>query len=149
MEVENSGWKNTKSSWIENAFEENRSWLGKYKRKIMVWKYEFEKYPALGSLDLDPSPTLIIWGSWNYLRQLKFIWGSWNLFEAAEIIWGSWNWQWRKRKIFGHVALNHLLSDVFADMIFVQNFTLSDFQAQIFTPQKCVTCDIFSSDLTA
>ena len=78
MEVENSGWKNTKSSWIENAFEENRSWLGKYKRKIMVWKYEFEKYPALGSLDLDPSPTLIIWGSWNYLRQLK-------LFEAAEI----------------------------------------------------------------
>ena len=30
-----------------------------------------------------------------------------------------------------------------ADMIFVQNFTLLDFQAKNFTQQKCVNCDIF------
>ena len=31
----------------------------------------------------------------------------------------------------------------YPDMIFVQNFTLPDFQAKNFTPQKCVICDIF------
>ena len=30
-----------------------------------------------------------------------------------------------------------------SDMTFVQNFTQPDFQATIFTPQKCVICDIF------
>ena len=36
-----------------------------------------------------------------------------------------------------------------ADMIFVQNFTLPDFQAKSFTPQKSVICDIFFRKLTA
>ena len=35
-----------------------------------------------------------------------------------------------------------------ADMILVQNFTLPDFQAKNFTPQKCVIRDIFSRKLT-
>ena len=30
-----------------------------------------------------------------------------------------------------------------SDMTFVQNFTMPDFQATSFTPQKCVICDIF------
>ena len=34
------------------------------------------------------------------------------------------------------------------DMIFVKKFTLPDFQAKNFTPQKCVICDIFSRELT-
>ena len=37
----------------------------------------------------------------------------------------------------------------YSDMIFVQNFTLPDFQAKNFTPQKCEICDIFSPELTA
>ena len=32
-----------------------------------------------------------------------------------------------------------------ANMIFVQNLTLPDFQAKNFTPQKCVICDVFFS----
>ena len=32
---------------------------------------------------------------------------------------------------------------VVADMKFVQNFTQPDFQAKIFTPQKCLICDIY------
>ena len=30
-----------------------------------------------------------------------------------------------------------------SDMEFVKNFTLPDFQAKSFTPQKCVICDSF------
>ena len=36
-----------------------------------------------------------------------------------------------------------------ADIIFVQNFTLPDFEAKDFTPEKCVICDIFSRKLTS
>ena len=34
-----------------------------------------------------------------------------------------------------------------SDMIFVQNFTLPDFQVKKFTPEKCAICDIFLANL--
>ena len=36
-----------------------------------------------------------------------------------------------------------LPANTIADMEFVKNFTHPDFQAKIFTPQKCVICDSF------
>ena len=46
--------------------------------------------------------------------------------------------RWEGQKRFFSLMLTFL-----SDMIFVQNITQPDFQAKIFTPHKCVTCDIF------
>ena len=37
----------------------------------------------------------------------------------------------------------------FSNMEFVKNFTHPDFQAKSFTPQKCVICDIFFSQINS
>ena len=36
-----------------------------------------------------------------------------------------------------------------ADMEFVKNFTHTDFRAKSFTPQKCVICDSFFSQINS
>ena len=41
------------------------------------------------------------------------------------------------------------LSCIGADMEFVKNFTHPDFQAKSFTPQKCVICDSFFSQINS
>ena len=51
-----------------------------------------------------------------------------------------WPWQWvvMTFQVFGGPQ---------ADMIFVQSFTQPDSQAKSFTPQKCLNCNIFITNL--
>ena len=58
--------------------------------------------------------------------------------------------KYQKNSAFGREAFNNKRMSIrIADVIYVQNFTLSVYQAKNFTLQMCVICDIFPRELTA
>jgi len=51
--------------------------------------------------------------------------------------------------LLGHLLVYLFVKLLDPDMEFVKNFTHPDFQAKSFTPQKCVICDSFFSQINS
>ena len=57
------------------------------------------------------------------------------LLTGVEVVWREVGHVWQQSKLWQTCHLS-------ADMKFVQNSQVPDFEAKNFTPQKCVNCDI-------